>query len=415
MPEYQYQGVDKGGKRVKGNVTATSEGDLRMILRAQGIRPVRIGKTSALNLDLSTIFRRFVSGQAGSGGPGLAHVSLVIFTRQLQVLLSSGVPVVQGLQILGEQATDANLRNIVLSLREKVSAGAYLWEAMAGYPNAFPRIYISLIRAGESSGSIDQMMRRLSRYLEDAERLRKMVKSAMMYPTIVVSIGVGVIGVMLIFVIPKFEELLTSAGQELPGPTRFVIDSSHFLVNNIGALTLGTGATIFMVVRYVKSTEGRAMLDRLLFRAPIFGELMQKSSTARFCRTMQTLLNSGVNLIDAIDICRATVNNAVMEEAIAKIRGEIEGGKTLGRVVMDLPVFPKMAAQMIGVGESTGNLDKMLEKVADFYEEDVEGLVGGLTKLLEPLILVFLGGAVGGLLIAMYLPIFKLAGGAEGG
>jgi type IV pilus assembly protein PilC len=255
------------------------------------------------------------------------------------------------------------------------------------------------------------MLKRLSRYLEDSDRLRKLLKGAMMYPIIVVTIGIAVIAAMMIFVIPKFEELLRSSGQELPGPTQFVIDLSNFMVNNIVYLMFGTGAAIFLILKFVQSPEGKAALDRLLFRAPLFGNLAQKGGAARFCRTMQTLLSSGVNLIDAVDICRATIGNAVLEEAVAKIRTEIESGKTLGMVVTQISIFPRMAAQMIAVGESTGNLDKMLEKVADFYEEEVEAIVGGMTKLIEPLVLVFLGGAVGGLLIAMYLPIFKMAGG----
>jgi type IV pilus assembly protein PilC len=403
MPEYSYQGVDRGGKRVQGKVNAPNEGELRMILRGQGIRPVRIAKLSALQSDLGSL----IKGSQAS----ISLQTLVVFTRQLQVLISSGIPIVQGLEILAEQSTDKNMKGIMAAIKEKVSGGAYFWEALSSYPKAFPTLYVSLIKAGETSGAIDQMLKRLSRYLEDSDRLRKLLKGAMMYPIIVVTIGIAVIAAMMIFVIPKFEELLRSSGQELPGPTQFVIDLSNFMVNNIVYLMFGTGAAIFLILKFVQSPEGKAALDRLLFRAPLFGNLAQKGGAARFCRTMQTLLSSGVNLIDAVDICRATIGNAVLEEAVAKIRTEIESGKTLGMVVTQISIFPRMAAQMIAVGESTGNLDKMLEKVADFYEEEVEAIVGGMTKLIEPLVLVFLGGAVGGLLIAMYLPIFKMAGG----
>jgi type IV pilus assembly protein PilC len=233
-----------------------------------------------------------------------------------------------------------------------------------------------------------------------------------MYPIIVVSIGVGVVTLMLVFVIPKFEELLTSNGQELPGPTQFVINLSHFIINNFIYIVAICTTAFFLIRRYIRSEEGRALIDRVFFRVPLFGEIMRKGGTARFARTMQTLLASGVNIIDAIDICKATIDNAVLEAAVGSIRAEIENGKTLGMVVSKMDVFPKMASQMISVGESTGNLDKMLEKVADFYEEEVETLINGMTKLIEPLVLVFLGGAVGGLMIAMYLPIFKMAGGA---
>jgi type IV pilus assembly protein PilC len=403
MPEFSYQGVDKTGKKVTGKMNVPSEGDLRMALRGQGIRPVRIGKVSAINRDLGSMF---------GGGQGISLEQLVTFTRQLNVLITSGIPIVQGLEILAEQTSTRQMKTMILTMKERVAQGSYFWESLAAFPKAFPKIYISLIRAGETSGSVDQMLKRLSRYLEDANRLRKMVKSAMMYPGIVVSVGIGVIAMMLTFVIPKFEELLKSSGQELPGPTQFVLDLSHFMTSNIVYIVGGTTTAIVLGTKYVKSKEGRAFVDRMMWGAPLFGNIMRKAGTARFSRTMQTLLASGVNLIDAVEICKETVDNAVLEAAVGKIRGEIEAGKTFGMVVTRLKVFPEMAVQMMTVGESTGNLDQMLDKVADFYEEEVENLVQGLTKLIEPLILVFLGGTVGGLLIAMYLPIFKLAGAA---
>lgn len=405
MAEFDYQGVNKAGKRVKGKIDAPNEGELRMILRSQGIRPLRISKAGVFNSDIATLL-----------GGGLRNVpveEVVTFTRQLQVLIASGIPLVQGLEILQGQLGASALKTIVLAVKEKISQGSYLWEGLSLYPNVFPKLYVALIRAGEASGSIDQMLKRLSRYLEDGERLRKMVKSAMMYPIIVMSIGAGVVSLMLIFVIPKFEEMLKGSNQSLPLPTQLVITSSHFLVNNIVYIAGAFLAIGYTVRRYVRSPEGRSLLDRVIFRMPLFGPMAQKSGIARFSRTLNTLLSSGLNLIDAIDICKATVDNAVIEAAVAKIRSEVEAGKTLGMVIGKLDAFPKMAVQMISVGESTGNLDKMLEKVADFYESEVETLVGGITKLIEPLVLVFLGGTVGGMMIAMYLPIFKIAGGVE--
>jgi len=409
MPEFQYRGVDKSGKRVQGKLDAPGEGDVRMILRGMGIRPLSggISKVGAMNMDLG----KLLSG----GGTSVRAESLVIFTRQLNVLISAGIPLVQALDVLSDQAAERSMKNIIVAVREKVSSGSYLWEALNGYPKAFPKLYIALVRAGEASGSMDQVLKRLSRYLEDADRLRKMVKGAMMYPAIVTCIGIGVITLLLVFVIPKFESLLKGAGQELPAPTQFVIDASHFLAAKGIYLAAGLGVAAWVIIKYIKSDEGRAVYDRLMFKMPLFGTIQQKSGVARFSRTMQTLLSSGVNLIDAIDICRATIDNSVLEQAVGKIRAEVEAGKTLGLVVGTLPAFPKMAVQMIAVGESTGSLDKMLEKVADFYEAEVEALVNGMTKLIEPLVLVVLGGAVGGMLIAMYLPIFKLAGAASGG
>lgn len=406
MPEFVYQGVDRGGKKVTGKMDVPGEGDLRMALREMGVRPTRIQKSST---SLNSNFLNILKG-------GIRHVPievLVIFTRQLQLLIGSGIPIVQGLEILSGQTDHSTMRSIIIALQEKIAQGSYMWEALSAYPQVFPKLYVSLIRAGEVSGSIDQMLKRLSRYLEDADRIKKMIKSAMMYPLIVMAIGIGVISLMLIFVIPKFEEMLTQAGQALPLPTEIVIQASHYLAKNIFYIIGSLGFGSYLIIRYIKSDEGRAVRDRILFRMPLFGNLMQKGGVARFSRTMQTLLVSGVNLIDAIDICKMTVDNAVLEDAISKIRSEVEAGKTLGMVISRLDVFPKMAVQMITVGESTGNLDKMLEKVADFYEGEVENTVAGLSKLIEPIVLVFLGGTVGGMLISMYLPIFKLAGGAQ--
>ena len=255
------------------------------------------------------------------------------------------------------------------------------------------------------------MLKRLSRYLEDAERIQKQIKSAMIYPTAVLTIGALVVGVMLTLVIPKFEEMLKGNNQELPLPTQIVITASHFMINNIAVILGGGSVLIYLLLRYFRSVEGRAVRDRMFFSMPIFGPIIKMAGIARFCRTLQTLLTSGVNLIDAIEICRSAIDNVVLEEATAKIRTDIEGGQTLGMSIKKITVFPKMTYQMIQVGESTGSLDKMLEKIADFYEADVESLVAGLSKLIEPVILVFLGGTVGGMMMAMYLPIFKLASG----
>jgi type IV pilus assembly protein PilC len=327
--------------------------------------------------------------------------------------VSSGVPLVQALDILLDQHSEETMREVIRELKEQVSKGSYLWESLAAFPMIFPKMYVALIKAGEASGSLDVMLKRLSRYLEDADRTAKMIKSAMIYPVGVMSVGVIVVALMLIFVIPKFEDMLKSSNQSLPAPTQFVIDASHFMVDHALAIIVSTSVVIYLIRRYVKTEEGRYFKDQLLFRSPLFGSLLQKGGVARFSRTLQTLLSSGVNIIDAVDICRDTIDNAVLEEAVGKIRAQIEQGKTLGTVISSLTVFPKIAVQMISVGESTGNLDRMLEKLADFYEAEVEILVSGLSKVVEPLILVMLGGLVGGMMIAMYLPVFKMAGGIE--
>jgi len=380
VPEYSYQGIDKAGKKVAGKMDSPNEGEVRIALRGMGVRPTRINKEGAK--------RNLFGAQIRS----VPTEALVTFTRQLQVLISSGIPIVQGLDILYDQSGNASLKVIIGAVKEKVSAGSYFWESLSAYPLVFPKLYISLIRAGEASGSLDQMLKRLTRYVEDSERTRKMVRGAMMYPAIVVCIGAGVVSLMMVFVIPKFEDMLKGNGQELPLITQMVIHASHFMIANILYLVSGVGFAIYIFLKYIKTPEGRALIDRMFFHFPLFGGMMQKSGIARFSRTMQTLLASGVNLIDAIDICKATIDNAVLEDAVSKIRSEVEAGKTLGMVISKIALFPRMAVQMISVGESTGNMDKMLEKVADFYESEVEILVGGMTKLIEPLVLVVLGG-----------------------
>ncbi|MFL5815446.1 MAG: type II secretion system F family protein [Bdellovibrionia bacterium] len=410
MPIFVYTGVDRQGKQVKGELEATNEGEFRMALHAQGVRPKSIslarGGGAAAKFGIKT---------ARGGDLNRVRIPVpivVLFTRQLQLLISSGIPLVQGLEILIEQSNHPGMRDVLSQLREKVSQGSYLWETMGAYPKAFSNLYVSLIRAGEASGSMDQMLKRLSKYLEDEDRLKRMIKGAMMYPIIVTCIGIGVMVVMLVFVIPKFEEMLKQSGQQLPVVTQFVIDMSHFVQHNFLFLAGGVAGLIYAYKAYVATKEGRTVKDRIVFNSPIFGVLAQKSGVARFCRTLQTLLSSGVNLVDAIDICRNAADNAILEDAIGRIRAEVEGGKTLGAVLLKMDVFPKMAAQMVMVGESTGNLDKSLDKIADFYESDVEVFVGGMTKLIEPIVLVVLGGMVGGLMIAMYMPIFTMAGGA---
>lgn len=405
MSDFTYSGVDRTGKLVKGKLSANSDGDARMQLRNQGIRPKLLrDESKPAGISLSRLF--------GGDGALSAPLEVVLtFSRQLQVMLGAGVPIVQAMDILQEQQPHEGMRTVIKSIMEKVQGGAFLWESMAAYPKVFPKLYISLIRAGESSGALDSMLKRICRYMEDTDRLRKLLKSASMYPIIVISIGVGVVALMMIFVIPKFEELLKNSGQALPAPTQFVIDISHFLVDNLIYIIVGSVITFVSIKRFIGTPEGRAFMHRAAFKLPLFGGIAQKGGTARFTRTLGTLLASGVNLIDAIDICKNTIDNVVLEEAVATIRADVEGGKTLGQVVSKLTVFPRMAVQMISVGENTGALDRMLEKVADFYEAEVEVLVGGMTKLIEPFVLVFLGGAVGGLMIAMYMPIFNMAGG----
>ncbi|NDD91249.1 type II secretion system F family protein [bacterium] len=415
MPDFEYQGVDRAGKRVNGVLSATSDGELRMMLRAQGVRPTKISKRGAVSTPTSVTITRMLRKTApDSRGYALSLKQKLLFTRQLQLMISSGIPLVQGLEILADQSSDPLIRRMLEELKDKVSQGSFFWESLATYPRTFSKIYIALIRAGETSGSLDIVLKRLTRYLEDAERIRKMVVGALTYPVIVFLIGLGVMTAMLVFVIPKFEEMLRASKTELPAITAAVVGASHFVSENWIALFGVLGFAVFALNRFVKTHEGKAVLDRFLFTMPLFGTLVQKGAIAAFTRTLQTLLGAGVNLVDAVDIARTTVDNVVISDEIAKIRGEVEAGKSLSAVISGMTVFPKMATQMISVGEVTGNLDKMLEKVADFYEAEVESVVGQMGRVIEPLILVVLGGLVAGMLLAMYMPMFQMAGGAGG-
>ncbi len=398
MTKYSYEGVNQQGKTVSGVIEFSNENDLRLYLRQQRIRPKKIEKTKSA----SHLSKVSVPSQV-----------LLVFTRQLQVLISAGVPLIQGLEVLIDQTHHAIFKMIIRGIHEKVSQGSYFWEALTVYSHVFPKIYVALIRAGESSGGMDGMLKRVSSYLETAEKTKKMIKSAMMYPIIVTVIGIAVVTCMLVFVIPKFESMLQGQGESLPLPTQILIDASHFLIRNVGIIFILFSFLSFFVYRYLKSEEGKAFLDRIVFRLPFFGTMVQKASVARFARTMQTLLVSGVNIIDSIDICKVTMDQIVLEEAVSNIRSQVETGKSLGSVMETIVVFPKMVTHMIRVGESTGNLDKMLEKIADFYEEEVAILISGISRLIEPLVIVFLGTLVGGIMIAMYLPIFKFAGGGN--
>lgn len=402
MAQYSYTAVSKTGQRVQGQMEASGENELRVMLRSQNLRPVKIQKVKAAQAGISTSFSA-LSGR-------ISDTDLLLFTRQMAILISSGIPLVQGLEIISTQSISKPMKDLIISVKEKVSSGSFLNEALKQYPLVFSELYISMIKAGEASGSLDGIFKRLMRYLEDSIKLKKMVKGAMVYPVSVAVVAVGVLIIMLTFVIPKFEEMLVSQGQELPGITQFVIDASHFTQDNIFYILGGIGLFVVLLRRYLKSEEGKNFFDTAILRVPLFGELTKKVAVARFARTLQTMLSSGINLLDSLEISKGGIGNRVYAGQIAKIKSEIEGGKTLAIVLSKITLFPSMMVQMVTVGETTGNLDQMLERVADFYEEEVENFVGNMTKLMEPAILVVLGGMVAGLMIAMYLPVFKIAG-----
>lgn len=404
MSQFTYTAINKEGEKIKGSIDAPNESEVRVMLRSQNLRPLKIGATSALDLDIGKLL-----GIGGSFG----RADVLLFTKQLSILISSGIPLVQGLEIITDQIKSPALKQAIMAIREKVTGGAFLWEALNAYRESFSDIFISMIRAGEAAGALDAIFKRLIKYLEDAEKLRKLVVGAMIYPIAIVSVGIIVVIIMMVFVIPKFEDLLKGAGQKLPAPTQFVINASHFFQHNLGYMIAIAVGFSFVLKRYLKTPEGRRVFDYYILKMPLFGGLLLKIAVARFARTMQTLLSSGINILDALEICRDAIGNESIAQNIVTIKSEVEQGKTLSAVMAKIPVFPSMVVQMLTVGESTGNVDKMLERIAEYYEEEVQAVVSNLSKLIEPLVLVFLGGMVGGLMIAMYLPIFQMAGGAN--
>jgi type IV pilus assembly protein PilC len=403
MPIFNYEGVKRSGEAVKGNVNLPSENEVRIYLRQQGIRPSKIEQQGMF------------SGEMKFFGSGVKDAEVAVMTRQLAVMVSSGVPLLQAFEILQQGEKNPQLKKALLAIQEAISSGSPLWEAMSKQKNIFNHLYVYLVRAGEMGGALDLILGRLAKYLDDNVRLVRMVKGAMIYPGVILVVGMGVTFGLLTFVVPQFEQMITSSGGELPELTKIVIEVSHFCSNNfiyIVASVVGSGIAFF---RAIRSAEGKKVWDRLLLTLPLFGDLLIKGSTARFARTLGTMLTSGVNLIDAIEICKMTMDNSVIEAALARVKDEISSGKSIALPLAQAKIFPGMVIQMINVGENTGTLDQMLIKVADFYEAEVEAIVGSLSKLIEPLVLVVLGGIVAFILVAMYLPIFNMADTHGGG
>jgi type IV pilus assembly protein PilC len=346
---------------------------------------------------------------------GASAKDLAVFTRQFSVMIGAGLPLVQCLDILGTQAEDKNFGAIILATRADVENGMSLADAMKKHPKAFDALFTNMIAAGEAGGILDAILKRLATYIEKAVKLKGQVKSAMVYPIAVVVIATVVVSVILWKVIPTFASLFAGLGAELPLPTRIVIALSNGLVRYGLFIIAGLVGLGFGFRTYYATSNGRRVVDRIVLKLPILGILMRKIAVARFCRTLSTLLSSGVSILEALDITAKTAGNAIVEEAIYTTRKSIEGGETIAAPLAQTAVFPPMVVQMIGVGEATGALDTMLGKIADFYEEEVDVAVAGLLTLLEPIMIALLGGVVGGIVIAMYLPIFALVSQLTGG
>ncbi|MDG0817523.1 type II secretion system F family protein [Bdellovibrio svalbardensis] len=400
MAKFQYQAKNASGQMVQGEIEANSQQEAIIRLRAQQLLPVRVGLGARPGVGKSTsLFAPSVKGK-----------DLQIFTRQFATLINAGIPVVDSLKILSEGLRPGLLKEASAQVKTSIEGGRRLADSMAQVPGVFDKLYCNMIQAGEEAGILDGILQRLAVYMEKSEKLKGQVKGALVYPIVIIIVAIFVIAGILIFIIPKFMEFFASSGQKPPMLTQLVVDLSHSLTAHwyvyLGVII---GAPM-AIMQYVKTDEGRDTFDRILFKAPVFGEVIQKSAIARLTRTLGTLLSSGVGLIEAIDIAAKTSGNIVIEQALLRCKESVTSGRSFAAPLGREKAFPEMVVQMISIGEQSGTLDIMLGKIADFYEDEVETAVKAMTSLLEPLLMVVLGGIIAVLVVAMYLPIFNMAG-----
>lgn len=406
MPKFKYVGFTADGKKVENSVEAETVRDAKKILRRQNIRPTKVIEPSFFEADLG----QFLVDK-GLAKP-FGRADLMRFTRQLSILINAGVPILECLEILYKQEQNPVLKRVLKNISMQVEEGKSLFDAMSGQ-QGFDKLYCALVRAGESAGILDSILIKLAEFLEKAEKLKKQVKSALTYPVIVVFVGIVVIFGLMTFVVPQFVGMLKESNQEIPWVTQVVIDTSAFFQNYTLLLIAGLVAAFMLFVNFIKTKEGKQAWDRFTMRAPLFGGLVIKGNLGAFTRTLATMLAAGVPIIDSLEICIDTLDNTQIAKDLTKVRKAVIEGKSITEPLSRIHYFPPLVTQMIKVGESTGNIDQMLIKVADVFEEEVEDLVANLTKMIEPLILVVLGGIIGFVLIAMYLPIFMSAGGVD--
>ncbi len=399
MPVYLWVGKTRNNDVRKGEIEAPSEEAVRAQLTRQKITPTKIKKKP------KDLFENVAFLQ-----PKVKEHDIILFARQFSTMIDAGLPIIQCLDILYSQQGNPTFKKMLKQIKESVEGGATLAEALKKFPKQFDDLFVNMIAAGEAGGILDAILRRLAAYMEKAARLKSQVKGAMTYPLVTLVIAIVVLAVILVFVIPVFQEMFADFGGELPAPTRIVVAMSDMVKSKI--LYIIGAVVLFSIAfkKFYKTEKGRDLSDDMLLKIPVIGELLRKVAVAKFTRTMGTMLASGVAILEALDIVAKTAGNRTVEKAIYNVRSGIAEGRTMADPLTESGVFPPMVCQMIGVGESTGALDAMLEKIADFYDEEVDQAVENLTALIEPFMLVFLGVTIGGLVIAMYLPIFKMAG-----
>jgi len=401
MALYRWQGISPRGETLSGEMEAPTRDAVLARLRGQRIQPIpdkirERGKGFDREIALP--------GLSESVKPG----DIVIFTRQLATMIDAGLPIVQCLDILSTQTEKKKFRNLIRQLKEDVEAGSTFTDALRKHGKVFEDLYISMVSAGEIGGSLDTILQRLAHYMEKSIKLKRKIKGAMIYPATIISVAIIVTTVLLVWVIPVFAELFSSFGKALPAPTQFVINLSNFTIAYFPYLLVIVIAAAVALRQFYKTESGQLVIDRMMLELPVFGDLIRKSSVARFTRTLSTLVSSGVPILDALLITAKTAGNMIVERAVLATRVSISEGNSISEPLQASKVFPPMVCQMISVGESTGSLDSMLTKIAEFYEDEVDQIVNNLTTLMEPIVILVLGVIIGGLVISMYLPIFQL-------
>ncbi len=400
MATFAYVGRSKSGGIKKGELVAKSRDEAVELLRKQNVVVTSLQEKAGKQ------------GFSFSFGSGVSEKDLVVFTRQFGTMINAGLPLIQCLEILSTQSENPVLKKSVGEIKTQVEGGATFSDSLRKHPKVFDDLYVNMVHAGEVGGLLDTIMSRLSKHIEKAMKLKGQIKSAMVYPAAIVGIAAIVITVLMLWVIPVFEKMfneMSGGKMSLPGPTQLVIDMSNFAQSFWWVILAITVGVVITVKKYYATPQGRLAIDKLLLKLPIFGDLIRKAAVAKFTRTLGTLLASGVALLEALTICAKTAGNKVIENALLEAKVSISGGKTISEPLTKSEVFPKMVTHMIAVGESTGALDNMLGKIADFYEDEVDEAVSNLTALLEPMMMVFLGTTVGFIVVAMYLPIFTMA------
>ena len=392
---YSYKGIDRAGNKVEGKLTAANEAQVKQMLRKQGVVPGQIRKQMQL---------------FGKGGKKITSTDIAVFSRQMATMLTAGVPLVQSLDIIGRGHDNPNMKKLVLTIKADIEAGNSFSEALARHPKQFDHLFVNLVEAGERSGALEALLDKIATYKEKTEALKSKIKKAMYYPVAVAVVAVAVTAILLIKVVPQFEALFQSVGSDLPAFTKMIVAMSEFAQAYWWVGVLGIVLSVIGITRGRRSSENfRLTTDRMLLKMPIVGTIIKKAAVARYARTLATMFSAGVPLVEALDSVAGATGNLVYENAVLQMRDQVSTGQSLQLAMEQTEVWPSMAVQMIAIGEESGALDEMASKVADFYEREVDDMVDGLSSLMEPVIIVFIGVVVGGLVVGMYLPIFKIA------